>query len=133
MLHLSTMASLPSDVVRFIMLGIPSVPYLEAMLLLRGETDQPWDARRTAQRLYLADGVAQSLLDELCSKGVVQLADREKRLYQYHPNSNELAQTIDLLAMVYAENLIEVTNLIHSKTNKKAQQFADAFLWKKDS
>lgn len=126
-------ASIPNDVVRFIMLGIPSVPYLEAILLLRSETDHPWDAKQVAQRLYLAEGVAQSLLDELCSKGVVASVDRQKRLYRYHPNSAELTQTINLLAKVYAENLIEVTNIIHSKTNKKAQQFADAFLWKKDS
>jgi hypothetical protein len=126
-------SSIPNDVVRFILLGIPSVPYLEATLLLRSETDHPWDAKRAAQRLYLAESVAQSLLDELCSKGIAEVVDRQMRLYRYHPDSNELAQTIDLLAKVYAENLIEVTNLIHSKTNKKAQQFADAFLWKKDS
>jgi hypothetical protein len=126
-------ASIPNELVRFILLGIPSVPYLEAMLLLRSETDHPWDARRAAQRLYLAENVAQSLLDELSSKGVVELVDRQSRLYRYHPNTDELARTIDLLAKAYAENLIEVTNLIHAKTSKKAQQFADAFLWKKDS
>lgn len=126
-------APIPNDVVRFIMLGVPSVPYLEAILLLRSAPDHPWDARQAAQRLYLAESTAQSLLDELSSKGVVASVDQEKRLYRYRPNSDELAQTINLLAKVYAENLIEVTNLIHSKTNKKAQQFADAFLWKKDS
>lgn len=126
-------APIPNDVVRFILLGIPSVPYLEAMLLLRSEADHAWDAKQAAQRLYLAESVAQSLLDELASKGVVEIVDQQRRLYRYHPNSNELAHTIDLLAKVYSENLIEVTNLIHSKTNKKAQQFADAFLWKKDS
>lgn len=124
---------IPDDVVRFVLLGIPSVPYLEAMLLLRSETEQPWDVKRAAQRLYLAESVAQSLLDELNTKGIVEIVDRHRRLYRYHPNSNELVQAIDLLAKSYAENLIEVTNLIHSKTNKKAQQFADAFLWKKDS
>ena len=124
---------IPNDVARFILLGIPSVPYLEAMLLLRSETDHPWDAKRAAQRLYLAENNAQSLLEELCGKGIVELVDQQTRLYRYHPVSEEIAQVIDLLAKVYAENLIEVTNLIHSKTNKKAQQFADAFLWKKDS
>lgn len=126
-------ASIPHDVVRFILLGIPSVPYLEAMLLLRSETAHPWDAKRAARRLYLEENIAHSLLDELHRKGIVELAGSEPGLYQYHPESNEVAQTIDLLAKVYSENLIEVTNLIHSKTNRKAHQFADAFLWKKDS
>ncbi|TCS36328.1 hypothetical protein EDC30_107145 [Paucimonas lemoignei] len=126
-------APIPKDIVRFILLGIPSVPYLEAMLLLRSERERAWDARQAAERLYLAESAAQSLLDELSSKGIVEAFDQPKRLYRYHPSASELAQTIDLLAKVYSENLIEVTNLIHSKTNKKAQQFADAFLWKKES
>jgi len=103
------------------------------MLLLRSETDHAWDAKRASQRLYLAESAAHSILEELSSKGILETVDQHKQLYRYHPNSDELAQVIDLLAKVYAENLIEVTNLIHSKTNKKAQQFADAFLWKKDS
>ena len=39
---------------------------------------------------------------------------------------------IDRLAEVYYQHLVEVTNLIHSKTSKKAQQFADAFKWRKE-
>jgi hypothetical protein len=57
----------------------------------------------------------------------------ETSLYRYYPNSEELRQMIDRLAETYTKNLIEVTNLIHSKTGKKAQQFADAFKWRKDS
>jgi hypothetical protein len=37
------------------------------------------------------------------------------------------------LADVYAKNLTEVTNIIHSKTDRRAQQFADAFRWRRDS
>jgi hypothetical protein len=40
---------------------------------------------------------------------------------------------LDRLAGIYARNLVDVTNLIHSKTSRKAQQFADAFKWRKDS
>lgn len=40
---------------------------------------------------------------------------------------------IDQLAALYAHNLVGVTHLIHSKLNKKAQQFADAFKWQKDT
>jgi catalase (peroxidase I) len=37
------------------------------------------------------------------------------------------------LAEVYARNLIEVTQLIHSVTDRKARRFADAFNMRKDS
>ena len=39
---------------------------------------------------------------------------------------------IDRVAETYTRQLVDITNLIHSKTSKKAQQFADAFKWRKD-
>jgi Mn-dependent DtxR family transcriptional regulator len=126
---------IPDDVTRFILLSVPSVPYLEAMLLLRRDTRQAWDPARLAQRLYLSDSAAQTLLAELHASGILEVADPDARmpLYRYHPRSEELRQMIDRLAEVYAKNLIEISNLIHSKISKKAQQFADAFMWRKDS
>jgi Mn-dependent DtxR family transcriptional regulator len=126
-------ATIPDEVIRFILLGIPSIPYLEAMLLLRRETEQPWDAKRVAQRLYLNEKAAQSLLAQLHSDDIVEYSDKQQQLYRYRPESSETARMIDLLAETYTTNLIGVTHLIHSKTGKKARQFADAFIWRKDS
>lgn len=103
------------------------------MLLLRRDTAQPWDAGRTAERLYLSEKVAQGLLAELHSSGIIECIDQQLLLYQYRPNSDEVARMIDRLADIYTGNLINVTNLIHSRTGKKAQQFANAFKWRKDS
>ena len=61
---------LADDIKRFILTSIPSVPYLEAMLLLRNQADEPWDSVRLAQRLYLSDKAAAALLDELHQAGV---------------------------------------------------------------
>ena len=47
--------------------------------------------------------------------------------------TNAALSMIDQLAEIYAKNLVEVTNLIHSKIGKRAQQFADAFKWRKDT
>lgn len=124
---------IPDDVARFILLGIPSIPYLEAMLLLRRESTQPWDYVRVAQRLYLSENAAKTLLSDLHAGGVLEIADPQMALYRYQPVSSDLQQRIDQLADVYANNLVGVTNLIHSKVSKKAQQFADAFIWQKDS
>jgi tRNA nucleotidyltransferase/poly(A) polymerase len=73
------------------------------------------------------------LLSELQASGVLEIVDPELAIYRYQPKSDDLRCTIDQLADVYAKNLIAVTNLIHSNVNKKAQQFADAFIWRKDS
>lgn len=36
---------------------------------------------------------------------------------------------VDRVAEVYTTSLVEVTNLIHSKLSKQAQEFGDAFKW----
>lgn len=124
--------AIPEDVSRFILLAVPSVPYLEAMLLMRGENALPWDAKRLAQRIYVSESAAQNLMSALHAAGVISPIAPDARSCEYKPQPG-LDDMIGRLAEVYAKNLVGVTNLIHSKTNKKAQQFADAFIWRKDS
>lgn len=123
---------IPENVKRFVLLAIPSVPYLEAIILLRGEPHKSWDSREIAQRLYLNDGSGQALLTELKLGGIVVDDEDAPSLYRYQPRTGDLQQMIDLLADIYPKNLVEITNLIHSKLNRKARQFADAFLLRKD-
>lgn len=121
---------IPEPIRRFILACISSVPYLEAMLLLRAEPDRLWDSRQVAARIYAEEGVIQKILTDLAENGV--LVASATPLYRYEPISAELRRTIDQLADVYAKNLVEVTDLIHSNTGNKVQQFADAFKWRKD-
>lgn len=125
--------TIADDIKRFILTSVPSVPYLEAMLLLRNETASPWDSARVAQRLYISDKAAAALLAELHEAGVIQADDDPPTAYRYAPTADALRDIIDQLAYAYATHLVEVTHLIHSRTGKKAQQFADAFIWRKDS
>lgn len=126
-------APIADDIKRFILTSIPSVPYLEAMLLLRNETASPWDSARLAQRLYLSEKAAAVLLSELHEAGVILAEDDPPCAYRFAPASDSLRDMIDRLAIAYAFHLVEVTHLIHFKTGKKAQHFADAFKWRKDS
>jgi len=121
------------DIKRFILTSISSVPYLEAMLLLRNETDRPWDGARLARRLYLSEKAAAALLAELHGAGVTAADEQMPECYRFYPASPALRDMIDKVAEAYATHLVDVTHLIHSKTGKKAQQFADAFKWRKDS
>lgn len=117
------------DVRRFILTSVPSVPYLEALLLLRAERDR-WDPFRLARRLYIGERQALDLLQALAQSQVVQRG--EDGGFEYAPATPELARAIDRLAGTYAANLVGVTDLIHSRLDKRAQQFADAFRWRKD-
>lgn len=126
--------AIPEDIRRFVLTSIPSVPHLEALLLLRG-TPGLWSTAALAERLYLGEKQATVLLDDLCHSGmaVASAAEIPPAAYCYQPTSELLRATIDSLADFYARHLVEVTHLIHSKHDRKAQQFADAFKWRKDS
>ncbi|MDQ2988654.1 MAG: hypothetical protein M3R60_06090 [Pseudomonadota bacterium] len=126
---------IPDDVQRFVLLAIPSVPYLEALLLMRSAPHRRWNSSQVAQRLYLSDKVGAALLAELHAAGVADADanDAAAGNYQYQPQSDELTALIDRLAIIYAKNLVGVSTLIHSKMNKKAQRFVDAFVLRKES
>ena len=124
--------AIPEDIRRFVLTSIPSVPHLEALLLLRG-TPGVWSTAALAERLYLGEKQAIGLLDDLCSSGMAVASDAQPPGYCYQPGSELLRATIDSLAEFYSRHLVEVTHLIHSKHDRKAQQFADAFKWRKDS
>ncbi len=126
-------SSISDEVKRFILLSIPSVPYLEAMLLLRSDPLHGWDPKQLALRLYINEKTAAELLAQLHAAGVLMIVNQELAIYRYHPKSDSLKKIIDLLAETYSQHLVDVTNIIHSKTNKRAHQFADAFIWRKDS
>ncbi len=123
---------IPDDLRRFILLRIPSIPYLEALLLMRDNPDQAWDSHGLAQRLYLAPAACDALLHQLERGGIAAPAPGVADAYRYQPADTQLAHMLDRLALVYARRLVEVSTLIHSRTNKKAQVFADAFVWRKD-
>ncbi len=127
--------AIPDDVKRFILTSIPSIPYLETLLLFRNNENQLWSSADVARRIYISEKAAHGLLQEMLSAGFIttdtDAADTQH--YRYAPVSEDLRQMIDLLAQSYSKNLVDVTELVHSKLNKRAKQFADAFIWRKDS
>jgi hypothetical protein len=125
---------IPEDLRRFILTSIPSVPFLEALLLMRADQTQPWRSDTLAARLYVRDKTAEALLHELCTAGMAERsAAPDGPTWRYRPESGALRERIDRLAELYASQLVEVTLLIHSTLDRKAQQFADAFKWRKDT
>ena len=124
--------SLPDPLRRFILGCIPSVPYLEAMLLLRSDPATPWDARGAAQRLYLRPPVARDLLALLAEAGIAAPVPGQEGFYRFQPETPELQAMLAQLAAAYSTDLLDVTALIHSRIEKRAQQFADAFRWRKE-
>ena len=123
---------LPDDVRRFILTSVPSVPYLESLLLLRGEASSSWNAPALARRIYVPESQAARLLDALEATGMAARTSGEENAFRYAPPP-ELADLLDRVATHYAGNLLAITDMIHSGLNRRALQFADAFRWRKDS
>lgn len=121
-------SELPPDVRRFVLTSIPSVPFLEAVLLLRSDPQAGWDAASLARRLYVTERTAIELLGQLRESGIGQDGGGTVR---YAP-APELADLLDRLAHAYATDLVAVSSLIHSRIDRRAQQFADAFRFRKE-
>ena len=124
--------SIPEDLRRFVLTSIPSVPFLEALLLMRADPDRAWRRDTLARRLYVREKTAEDLLADLCTARIA-VPCQDAEAYRYAPADAGLRERIDRLADLYATHLVEVTHLIHSSLDRKAQQFADAFKWRKDS
>jgi len=126
-----TKADMPDEVRRFILTSVPSVPYLEAILLLRSETHASWGVQVVARRLYIGEQQAAGLLMSLTEAGIARSSGPQA--FRYQPATAELAEMLDKLARTYAADLLGVTRLVHSRIDKRAQHFADAFRWRKDT
>jgi hypothetical protein len=122
-----TSALLADDVRRYIMLAISSVPYLEALLLLHSSPQQVWNAAGIARRLYCGEAESANLLAALVAAGIAEHGDGG---YWYCPRDKQMAMLFDDLAAAYSSHLIEITQLIHSKADGRAETFANAFLIK---
>ena len=123
---------IPDDLRQFILDKIDSVAQLEALLLLRADPSDDWDAVAVAKRLYVDEAQAHAVLARSLEEKLLIASAAEPRRYRYQPESPELVQMIDRVAEVYAKHLVPVTNLIHSKPRSRVQEFADAFKFRKD-
>jgi hypothetical protein len=123
---------MPEDLRRFILTSVPSVPFLEALLLFRASLGAPLATDMVARRLYLSDNAARQVVAQLREARIV-LQEAAGDTHRFAPETVELAGIIDTLAEFYRTHLVEVTDLIHDRAGRKAQQFADAFKLRKDS
>jgi Mn-dependent DtxR family transcriptional regulator len=123
-----TVPPLPGDVRRFLLATIPTVPHLEALLLLR-ERPQLWTPAQLATRLYVDASTAAILIADLAAAGLLACDDDGCR---YAPRDPAVAADVDAVAALYARHMVVIAELIHSTSDRKAHRFADAFRWRKE-
>jgi hypothetical protein len=123
---------IPEDVAQFIIEKIDSVAQMEALLLLRDNAEQQWNAADVAKRLYIDDEQAGKVLARLQEEKLLVSEPSEPFFYRYNPGSPALSEIVDRVAQFYSKHLVPITNLIHSKPKSRVQEFADAFKFRKD-
>src|SRR3982750_117275 len=109
--------TIPDDARRFLLGVIPSVPHLEALLLLRGHPG-PWPVAQLADRLYIDAAAATALVEDLAAAGLASGTVDECR---YAPADTATAATVDAVAALYARRTVAIAELIHSTSDRKAQ------------
>lgn len=119
---------IPPEVRRFVLGTLPSVPHLEALLLLR-DRPQGLSHDELAARLYVTKATAARLAADLDRSG---LAVSDGTQASYRPTNDDVRATVDVVAAVYARNVVAMSSLIHSTTDLKAFQFAGAFRVRKE-
>lgn len=120
---------LPPEVRTLIDEHIDSVAHLEALVLMKNNSQSEWTAATIAQRLYVADDDAAKILSHLCDRMLIQV--KADGSYLFAPEPERLAKAALLLVDLYTTHLIPLTRLIHAKPHR-IQQFANAFKFRKD-
>ncbi len=119
---------IPADIREFIGNCIDSIAQLEALFLLRRESDAAWNSAMIAERLYIREPEAANVLARLCAVDLVVCNDG---IYRFAPQPEERGEVVARLADLYARHLIPVTELVHNKA-PRIRAFADAFKLRKD-
>jgi len=115
---------IPDDVRRLILERIDSVPELEAILLFHEDPRREWTPEAAGRRLYVSTTVAGHVLGVLCERGFFTPSGDG---YRYAPESSQLGEIVDRLAIAYSRHLVAVTQMIHSKPSQNLRDFVEAF------
>lgn len=108
-------SALPTDVRRFVVTSIPSVPFAEALLLFHRRQAEAMGLREVAQDLYMTETAAARVIDALAAAGFIDTLDApDPRTYRYAVAARHAA-TVDRFAVCYRTQLVEVTRLIHER------------------
>lgn len=121
-----------ADVKQFIDQNIESLAQLEALLLMRQDSDRSFNAADIAKALYIPEEMAASLLIEFARRGNINSTSSSEHSYVYNAADANLDRLIKEVATVYQDRRVAIISLIYSKPLNKVQTFADAFRLRKE-
>jgi hypothetical protein len=117
----------PQRILDFLHRYIDSVELLSVLLYLHSNPEMARTTTEITIELRSAETSISKRLDDLYSRGVLNLNDDDKRNHQFSPSSPELKTVIGELDELYRLKPYKVIDAIYSRPRKSIQEFADAF------
>jgi hypothetical protein len=118
-------------VLQFLGLCIPTVPHLEALLLIWETAPRAWAAREISARIYVADDAASTILEDLERCSVVERDGPQSLSFRYNPR-NDWDSTLSLVSQSYRRQLSRVARYIHSKGREPVCELSRASKLRKE-
>lgn len=105
---------------QFILREIDSIPHLEALLLLWNSKPKQWLLNEMVRELYLPIDRVTTILHDLENHGLI-VAEYNRYFYNSGYRQDMLIDEVD---KIYRQELIRISDLIHSKTSPAEEKFA---------
>ena len=111
-----TEAGVPEATSAFVARQFFSIEQLEVLLFLRRNPARPWTPEEVSRELRASKPSIVSRLTDLCARGFVRTVEgEEESVFVYSPRTPELAESVGVLAAVYAERPHSIIRWIFSK------------------
>ncbi|MGH9679803.1 MAG: hypothetical protein ACRD4Y_07615, partial [Candidatus Acidiferrales bacterium] len=116
-----------AEIDKFIMERIDSVPHLEALLLLWHSRPTQWAPDDMAKRLFVRAEFARDILQDLVRQNLAVTVRDASGNDQYEYKTGENDALIDSVDLSYRQELVRISNMIHTKASAAIREFARAF------
>ena len=118
---------LPGTVASLIARHLHTPAQLEALLTLHLKSDEWWTARRLADEMRLPMWAARERLEDLASRGFLEVKTANDVAFRFSPTTPETAAAVADLAAVYFQRPAAILAHVRASAPDPVGQFADAF------
>ncbi len=116
----------------FILRNIESIPHLEALILLWNSRPVAWTVDELSSRLYVKPQHVAGILRDLVELQLAEERQEPPTRFAYFQRSERQNELLQLVDTAYRRDLVQITNMIHTKRVSPLDEFARAFLIKKE-
>jgi hypothetical protein len=99
---------------------------------MRRHVERWWGAQHLAEELSMPADTAQTQLERLSARNLLDVRIAESVIYRYHPGTDWLAALVDDVSRAHYADRQTVRDLV-SGARRGTSQFADAFRFRRDT